>query len=121
MIAWINVAVLLVATLLTLFFYVKSAGPAALEKRIGSEAYARCTRYRFISGIMMGIACVNYVVYVFYPLPLPLPATFPWPWWASVLVAVAIALPSGVSSISREAVCDSVSLRVAAMLIRSFS
>ena len=65
MIAWINVAVLITATPLTLYFYVKSAGPAALEKEIGPGAYAKCTRYRFISGIMMGIACVNYVVYAF--------------------------------------------------------
>jgi protein-S-isoprenylcysteine O-methyltransferase Ste14 len=95
MIAWTNLVVLIGATLLTLIFYVKSAGPAALEKEMGPGAYAICTRYRFLSGIMMGIACVNYVVYVFYPLPIPLPATFPWPWWSSVLIAIAIAIPSG--------------------------
>ena len=43
----------------------------------------------------MGVACVNYVVYVFYPLPIALPADFPWPWWGSVLIAVVIAVPSG--------------------------
>ena len=47
MIAWINLCVLVVSTVLTLYFYVKSASPAALEKRIGEQAYARCTRYRW--------------------------------------------------------------------------
>lgn len=42
----------------------------------------------------MGIACVNYVVYLFYPLPVSLARTFPWPWWVSALIAVSIAIPS---------------------------
>jgi protein-S-isoprenylcysteine O-methyltransferase Ste14 len=95
MIAWMNLTVLIVATLLTLYFYVKSAGPAALEAKTGPGAYARCTRYRLVASIFMTLACANYVIYVFYPLPLPLPHTFPWPWWVSGLIAVAIAIPSG--------------------------
>jgi hypothetical protein len=35
MIAWINFAVLAVSALLFLFFYVRSARPAALEQEIG--------------------------------------------------------------------------------------
>ena len=95
MIAWINLAVLIVSTALTLYFYVRSAGPAALEKRIGEVAYRKCTQYRIISSIFMTLASINYVVYVFYPLPLPLARTFPWPWWVSALIAAAIAVPSG--------------------------
>lgn len=94
-IAWINFAVLVASTLLTLYFYVRSVGPAALEKKIGPAAYARCTRYRFVASGFMGIATANYVIYFFYPLPLPLPQSFPWPWWVSALIAVVIALPSG--------------------------
>jgi protein-S-isoprenylcysteine O-methyltransferase Ste14 len=95
MIAWINVAVLLLSTALTLYFYVESARPAALEREIGPAAYARCTRYRFLSGAFMGLASVNYVLYYFYPLPLPLPHTFAWPWWISALIAALIAVPAG--------------------------
>jgi protein-S-isoprenylcysteine O-methyltransferase Ste14 len=95
MIAWINFGVLVLATILTLLFYIKSAGPAALERKIGEAAYARCTRYRFLAGLMMGVAAFNYVVYVFFPLPIPLPRTFAWPWWVSALIAVAIAIPAG--------------------------
>ena len=73
MIAWVNLVVLLLSTLGVLVFYTKSAGPAALEKKIGPAAYARCTRYRFIASLFMGLACVNYVLYFFYPLPIPLP------------------------------------------------
>jgi protein-S-isoprenylcysteine O-methyltransferase Ste14 len=95
MIAWTNAAVLLLSTALTLYFYVRSAGPAALEREIGPAAYARCTRYRFLSGVFMTLASANYVIYYFYPLPLPLPHTFPWPWWVSALVAAVIAVPAG--------------------------
>ena len=95
MIAWINFAVLVVSTLLTLVFYVMSAGPAALEAKIGPSAYQRCTRYRLIASVFMTVASINYVVYFFFPLPLPLPATLPWPWWVSALIAAAIAVPSG--------------------------
>ncbi len=95
MIAWINLGVLLISTLLTILTYMKSAGPAALEKKIGPEAYKVCTRYRIASGILMSLASVSYVIYFYYPLPLPLPRTFPWPWWVSGLIALAIAIPAG--------------------------
>ncbi len=94
MIAWINLAVLILSALLLLYFYVRSAGPAALERRIGEIAYTRCTRYRLIASAFELIAVINYVVYFFYPLPVSLPRTFPWGWWVSVIVAVIIAIPS---------------------------
>jgi protein-S-isoprenylcysteine O-methyltransferase Ste14 len=93
--AWINLAVLIVSTLLTLYFYVKSVGPATLEQGIGPIAYRRCTTYRFISGLMMSLASLCYIVYFLFPLPVPLPRTFPWSWWLSALVAVIIAIPAG--------------------------
>jgi protein-S-isoprenylcysteine O-methyltransferase Ste14 len=95
MIAWMNITVLVVSTLLTFFFYVKSVGPAALERMIGPIAYRRCTVYRILSSVFMTIAMVNYVIYVFHPLPLALAKTFLWPWWVSALIAILIALPSG--------------------------
>lgn len=95
MIAWANTAVLLLSALLTLFFYVKSAGPAALEERIGGGAYARCTRYRFIASIFMTIGAIDYVIYFFYPLPIPLARAFPWSRWVSAAIAGLIAVPSG--------------------------
>lgn len=96
MIAWTNFVVLLLATVLTVVYYVKSVGPAALEQKIGPSAYAKCTRYRTISAILMTLAGVNYVVYAFYPIPLPLPQFFPWLYWGSALIAVVIAVPSGI-------------------------
>lgn len=96
MIAWINFIILLLATILTVFYYLKSAGPAALEQKIGPVAYARCTRYRMLSSVFITLAGVNYVIYAYYPLPLPLPRFFPWPYWVSALIAVAIAIPSGI-------------------------
>lgn len=95
MIQWINFGVLILSTLLFLYFYVRSAGPAALEDKIGPRAYKDCTRYRIVASVLMTVATVNYVLYCFYPLPIPLPTTFPWPWWVSALIALVIAVPSG--------------------------
>ena len=95
MIAWINLVVLVASALLVLVFYVKSVRPAALERKIGPDAYARCTRYRTLSGVFMIVALAGYVLYVFHPLQVGLPATFPWHWWVSALIAGVIALPSG--------------------------
>ena len=50
MIAWINFAVLLFASLLFLFFYVRSVSPAGREKIIGPRAYRLCFYDRLISG-----------------------------------------------------------------------
>jgi protein-S-isoprenylcysteine O-methyltransferase Ste14 len=95
MIAWLNFVILIISTLLTLYFYVKSVGPAALEQQISLDAYKKCTRYRSIAGLFMGVVTINYILYVFFPLSLPLPTTFPWHWWVSALIAVGIAIPSG--------------------------
>jgi protein-S-isoprenylcysteine O-methyltransferase Ste14 len=93
-IPWINFAVLIASSFVFTVFYVKSVGPAALEKSIGPSAYQRCATYRLISSIFMFVVAVNYVLYYWFPLPLPLPRTFPWPWWVSAAVAALIAVPS---------------------------
>lgn len=95
MIAWCNFAILLTASLLALYFYVKSVGPAALEKKIGPKAYGKCGQYRIISSVFMIVMMLNFVAYRFYPLPLPLPRHFPWSWWLSFVIAVVIGAPSG--------------------------
>lgn len=95
MIAWINFAVMLFASLLFLYFYMRSASPATLEKVLGPGAYARCGRDRIIASVFEFVIAANYVVYYFYPLPVPLPERFPWDWWVSALIALAIAVPAG--------------------------
>lgn len=94
MIPGINFAVLIASSFLFTVFYVKSVGPAALEKSIGSSAYRRCATYRLVSSIFMFVAAGNYVLYYWFPLPLPIPRTFPWPWWVSAVLALLIAGPS---------------------------
>ncbi len=96
MISWANVILMVLNALLSLYFYDKSASPAALEKKIGEKAYEKCGRYRLISAIFMGLFTLQYGVYYFFPLPLPIPDTFPWPWWISFIMAVVLAIPSGI-------------------------
>jgi protein-S-isoprenylcysteine O-methyltransferase Ste14 len=94
MLAWINLAVLIMASLLFLYYYVLSVSPAALEKLVGPDAYTRCGRYRVIAVIFELITVGCYVLYRFYPLPVPLPEHFLWSYYVSVILAVAILLPA---------------------------
>jgi len=93
-IAWLNFAVLFFSTLLFLYFYVLSVSPAALEKVIGAEAYARCGRYRVIAIMFEVITVLNYILYKYYPIEIPLPDSFPWSWWISAVIALVIAVPT---------------------------
>lgn len=93
--AWINFIVLLLATIGVLYFYVKSAGPAKLEQKIGPISYQHCATYRWIAGGLMGFTCLNYIIYAFFPLPIGLPEIFPWAYWVSATIAILIALPAG--------------------------
>ena len=95
MLALINFVVLIVSALLFLYFYVKSVSVAALEKRIGDIAYAKCKQYRIIASGFEFLAMANYVIYYFYPLPIALPQAFPWDYWISIVIAIAIGAPGG--------------------------
>ena len=94
MIAWINVAILVMASLLFLYYYVLSVSPATREKVLGPVAYARCGRDRIIAIVFETITVVNYVIYYFYPLENPLPDKFPWAWWVSAALAAVIGIPT---------------------------
>jgi len=94
MLAWINFAILIFASLLFLYYYVLSVSPATREKMLGPNAYVRCGQDRAIAIVFEMITVVNYVVYFFYPLSTPLPEKFPWVWWISIVIAVIIGVPS---------------------------
>ncbi|UCG59552.1 MAG: hypothetical protein JSU70_08555 [Phycisphaerales bacterium] len=95
MLAYLNFIVLVISSCLALYFYIRSAGPAALEKKVGEAAYAACGRYRVISSVFMFVILANFVLYTLYPLPMGLPRTFPWDWWVSLVLAAVIGVPSG--------------------------
>ncbi|UCD97996.1 MAG: hypothetical protein JSV42_13680 [Chloroflexota bacterium] len=94
LIPWINFTVMIVATLFMFYFYMQSARPAQLEKKIGDIAYKKCGQYRIIASVFELLVVANYVVYSYYPLPLGIPLTFPWPYTISIIVAIIIGVPS---------------------------
>jgi protein-S-isoprenylcysteine O-methyltransferase Ste14 len=94
MIAWVNFTILLIASVLFLLFYVRSARPAGRAMIIGPGAYQRCFYERIVSAIFEFVITANYILYFYYPLPIPLPVKFPWPWWVSVVIAVLIGVPA---------------------------
>jgi protein-S-isoprenylcysteine O-methyltransferase Ste14 len=94
MIAWINFSVLLVASILFLLFYVRSAAPAGRAMVIGPRAYRQCYYDRLVAAALEFVITANYVLYYFFPLGTPLPDKFPWPWWISLVIAAAIGIPA---------------------------
>ena len=96
MFACINFAIMCFASLLFLFFYVRSASPAGREKIIGPRAYQLCFYDRLISGAFELVITISYILYYFFPLPTPLPDQFPWAWWISLVIAALIGIPATV-------------------------
>jgi methanethiol S-methyltransferase len=94
MFAWINFAVLLIASILFLLFYARSAAPAGRERVIGPRAYRMCYYDRSVSGVLEFVITANYILYYFYPLATPLPDKFPWAWWISLIIALVIGIPA---------------------------
>jgi protein-S-isoprenylcysteine O-methyltransferase Ste14 len=94
LIEWLNLLLLILSTIASLYFYLKSVQPAKLEQEIGEIAYEKCERYRIYSSIPFGIFFISYVIYAFYPLPLPIPNELPWDYSVSVILLIVISIPS---------------------------
>jgi protein-S-isoprenylcysteine O-methyltransferase Ste14 len=94
LISELNFIAMLVVMVVTVIFYVKSVGPAALEQEIGEIAYEKCAWYRKIASIAFFLIFMNYVIYYFYPLSTPLPRRFPWDYIVTASVSTAILIPS---------------------------
>lgn len=94
MFAWINFTVLLFASILFLYYYVRSVSPAGREKIIGTRAYQLCFYDRLISGAFEFVITINYALYHFFPLDTPLAEKLPWPWWFSLVIAALIGIPA---------------------------
>ncbi len=93
-IAWVNLYILVLSTILFLLFYALSVSPAALSKIWGEKAYARCFKLRGIAMLFEFITLANYLVYWRYPVQAPLPLKFPWPYGFSLGAALLIGLPA---------------------------
>ncbi len=94
MFAWINFAVMVIASLLFTVFYVRSAAPAGREKIIGPSSYKICFHERLVAGGLEGLVTANYILYFFFPIINPLPQKFPWAWWISIIIALVIGIPA---------------------------
>jgi len=93
--AWTNLIVMLISSTAFSYLYIRSVGPAALEKKIGKEAYRKCSRYRMAAAILEMAVVACYIIYFFFPLPIALDRYFPWSWWISAVIAVVMAVPAG--------------------------
>jgi protein-S-isoprenylcysteine O-methyltransferase Ste14 len=94
MLPWLNFIVLIISTLLFLYFYVQSVSPTRLARKIGERAWRRCMWLRVLAGFFEFVIVANYVMYLFYPLSIGLSERFPWQWWISIVIAAVIGIPS---------------------------
>jgi methanethiol S-methyltransferase len=94
-IARLNFGCLLLASLLFLHYYVRSASSAGGAWIVGLRACADAGRDRIIAPVFELIAAAGNVAYFFYPWPAPLPKAFPWTWPVSILIAMVIGVPAG--------------------------
>ena len=94
MIEWINFSLMTLFTGLFVGFYNRSVSPAALEKKMGPEAYAYCGRLRTFAIVFEVLVMGTYISYDLFPLPLGLPERFGWPYAISVILAILIAIPT---------------------------
>lgn len=95
MIAWINLVVLIAATVLGLYFYVRgTANNHNFGKKNSQSQSLKSLKYQTLAELLMTLVGINYVVYFLYPIPLLMGLSFPWGWEVSATIAVAIALLS---------------------------
>lgn len=94
MIEWLNLILLILCVVISLYYYLKSVQPARLEQEIGEIAYEKCERYRVFATIPFAILFLSNILYVFYPLPLPIPNELPWDYSISIILAIVIMIPS---------------------------
>ena len=94
MFSWINFAILVLSSIIFLFFYVRSVSPAGRAMLVGPRAYRLCYYDRLISGLLELVITATYILYRFHPLPVPMPENFPWPWWLSIVLAALIGVPA---------------------------
>ena len=94
MVAFVNFVSYIAASLLSVYFYVQSVSPAQLERKIGDDAYAQCTRHRITATILMLLALVNFVLCRRYPITRWLPARFGWSVWLSITFSILLGVPA---------------------------
>jgi protein-S-isoprenylcysteine O-methyltransferase Ste14 len=94
MIAWVNFAILLLSTILFLFFYILSVSPAKREKTGETNAFRKCYHDRLIAGFLEFIITGNFILFHFFPIASPLPDQFPWSYWILLVIALLIGIPA---------------------------
>ncbi|MFX1319336.1 MAG: methyltransferase family protein [Promethearchaeota archaeon] len=89
-IAWINIFILNLVTILCWVFYIRSVQPYTRAKKYGESAWKTAKRDRIISGILMSILTFNIILWLWFPIP-----EFAWPvhpnWLVSIIIGIILA------------------------------
>ncbi len=65
---WLNFLILNIATIFCWYLYVLSVQPAHRAERFGEKAWIDCKRFRFVSGLLMGVMVMNLILWLWFPI-----------------------------------------------------
>ncbi|MHA3964640.1 MAG: methyltransferase family protein [Candidatus Thorarchaeota archaeon SMTZ1-45] len=67
--AWLNLILLLLSSIICWFFYIQSAMPAIRAEKYGEKAWDDCKKYRRIASFFMLILIANITLWIWIPVP----------------------------------------------------
>ncbi|MHA1146547.1 MAG: hypothetical protein ACTSRW_17550 [Candidatus Helarchaeota archaeon] len=69
MIEWINLAVLIISTVIFSYLYLLSIQPVKRSEKRGEKAWKECATLRIISGIFMCVTVIDFILWIWFPIP----------------------------------------------------
>lgn len=91
LIAWTNILILNILTILCWWFYIRSVLPVTRAEKIGDRAWKLAKRDRVLSGIFMGVMTLNIILWLWFPIPELAWVVHP-NWLVSILIGVVLAV-----------------------------
>ncbi|MFX1539725.1 MAG: methyltransferase family protein [Promethearchaeota archaeon] len=68
-IPWANLIFLNITMFFCWYFYILSVQPVSRSEKYGEKAWQDCKRFRAISGILMGVITINFILWIWFPIP----------------------------------------------------
>ncbi|MHA1124346.1 MAG: methyltransferase family protein [Candidatus Heimdallarchaeota archaeon] len=93
MIEWVNLALMILSTLLFSILYTSSTMPVTLSERRGEKAWKECRNIRFFAIIFEFLLMANLILWLWYPIDAinwKISETY---WWIGIIIGVIILVP----------------------------
>jgi len=70
MIDWINFIIFIISFVFFSYFYLISIQPVKRSEARGEKAWKECTIFRILSGVLMCVAVLNFILWIWFPIPI---------------------------------------------------